>query len=547
MKRQAALVAAALAVTAGVAAAQDEQINVVAWPRPNGTEVPDLCRAPFVDELCDRDRRIRLGRTGDRGEQRYFGRRLVSRMNDDGAVEWLWHGPAPKGAAAFELADGTRVVLHLPSTAPPRIEKPAPPRIVKPAPPPSSPPPSSPPPPSRRPAKPAPKPPPTSPAPKTAAAPVEAPRSPPPAPPPPLDLPSPVPEPPPVEVPEEPVPAPARPDPKPWLGLPALAGVLVFLALALRRSARRPRKRTSFVRRVGPVRQVDDNVVSDLAWGVPRSPPELPESQDPSQTPSCRFREELDALDFAERQGALQAIDATRRLADWVAAVLPVFREIEAGHGLARLDGLPLASRREWIDAHDALRHFAEAEGPIFELLAGEDAARDAGVDSYLAASDLLDARLPLRERLRRHLLAPVPAGRVHGVVLALQYLLEAFPVEHLEPSERRALRAALRERLLQSGVPPRLHALVSELAAGLGLSYREVRYYKSEVGMPGYAFLAHAHDRISLSARVGFEAGTEGRAVVRLAEIFLFESSTGAYYSGRAAIDEGSASDSQS
>ena len=248
-------------------------------------------------------------------------------------------------------------------------------------------------------------------------------------------------------------------------------------------------------------------------------------------TPLGRFRAELNALDAPERLDLLRSLDAARRLSQWVSGVLPVFEEVEEGRGVARFEGLPIHARREWIDAVDTLRRFVE-EFPR-QPLSEEDGP---AVHRFYADSGLLETQLAMKDRLRRVLLGC--DGVVHGVVLALQYLLEAFPVEHLDASLRKSYKSALKQRLILAGVSPRLHALIRELAEGLGLRYQEVRYYKTQVGQDGYEFLEDAHEAISLSARVGYSAGTQGPTVVRLEELFLNDVSTQAPYSGRAAID---------
>lgn len=355
---------------------------------------------------------------------------------------------------------------------------------------------------------------------------------------------------------------------------PAFLGVLVLVRV-LRRSASRPRRRTSYVlkiraadgsRQTGPQPARTESAGSRIdsaellpapragdcflanAGDLPLVPAETPAAEDPppaagadpetagDETPAARARDELNALDGAERMRILDALDATRRLAEWVASVLPVFREIEEARGGVRFESLSLAARREWIDAYDTLRRFAESLPSDLPLSQEEPA-----ILGLCPPPDAYEPELSLRDRLRRRLLAHDGSGLVHRVVLALQYLLEAFPVEQLDADARAAYKAALRERLLATGVSPRLHDLVRDLAAGLGLAYREVRCYKSAVGQAGFEFLDDAHDELSLSALVGYEAGTAGPTVVRLKELFLVDAATGAPFSGRAAVDRAS------
>ncbi len=161
-------------------------------------------------------------------------------------------------------------------------------------------------------------------------------------------------------------------------------------------------------------------------------------------------------------------------------------------------------------------------------------------VADFLQEAGWLDQSLSVGERLRHHLAPPDERGRLNEVALALQYLLEAFPIEHIEViGERKTFRHELEARLQAARLPVDFHQLMEEAAAGFGLRYRAVRYYKTRIGQEGFDFLEKAHNSISLSRRVGFSAATEQGVVVRLSGIFLLEEKTEVWVSGHAYIAE--------
>ncbi len=83
-------------------------------------------------------------------------------------------------------------------------------------------------------------------------------------------------------------------------------------------------------------------------------------------------------------------------------------------------------------------------------------------------------------------------------------------------------------------------HQLVSDLAAGLGLNYRAVRYYSSHYDRPEMEFIKESISAVSLAERLGFAAQTEPTLVVRLHEPFLFNAETGSFLSGHALVSDG-------
>ena len=282
----------------------------------------------------------------------------------------------------------------------------------------------------------------------------------------------------------------------------------------------------------------------------PLEPPAL--SQAPpapgGDSPWHRLAREWHALDADERDGVARSLANVSRLGEWVVCFLPVLDNIDQDRGdLPGLDRLPPPARQEWQMCHRTLHGFADVDLVVCDRLRRELVTPSAAVPEvedaeaqYLADAGLLDAeRGTLPRRLRRHLLAP-GSGRLQELVLALQYLIEAYPVEHLERAERKAYLGAVRRRLEDRGLSTKFHHLVAELASGLGLDYRQARFYKARAGESGAEFLTGRFGTIDLSARLGFAAGTEEGVVVRLSELFLLESTDGVRYSGQAWVDKG-------
>ncbi len=293
----------------------------------------------------------------------------------------------------------------------------------------------------------------------------------------------------------------------------------------------------------------------------PLEPPKLSESPATIGTETCwgRLAREHRALEIHERQGITQALETISRLGDWVSCLLPVLDDIQHGRrSLPALERLPQPGQREWRQSCQALREFTDFDLVVFDRLHQELAGQaepglqgtsrhaatpgdDGAEGQYLSGAGLLDAgHGSLPERLRRHLLRP-GSGRLQELVLSLQYLIEAFTVEHLEKPERKAFLGAVRGRLQDKGLSTRFHHLVGELANGLGLRYSQARYYKARIDDPEHAVLQGRHATVDLSQRLGYPAGTENGVVVRLSELFLTEAESGNFYSGRAWIDEGS------
>ncbi len=254
------------------------------------------------------------------------------------------------------------------------------------------------------------------------------------------------------------------------------------------------------------------------------------------------FTQELEGLDAAERKRVDQTLLAASDLGRWIDLLRPLLDDLD--HDLAAPAmprNLPPPARKEWDRSYEAVRGFAARDAAVCRRPVPD--ADPKTVADLLQEAGWLDQSLPVGERLRRHLAPPDERGRLDEVTLALQYLLEAFPIEQLEAVERKSLRQELKERLEAARLPGDFHQLIEEAAAGLGLGYRAVRYYQTRISQEGFDFLEKAHSAISLSSRVGFSATTDPGmvVVVRLSRVFLFEEKTGEWVSGHACIAESS------
>lgn len=250
---------------------------------------------------------------------------------------------------------------------------------------------------------------------------------------------------------------------------------------------------------------------------------------------ASQLLQELAVLPPSERDGLGQTLVAAQRLGDWVSALLPVFQRVDQGlEPAVDLGALPEPAQGEWRASLATVRDYAHRGAELFRHLQKALDDPSCAVPEGVDTGDLLDPAVPLRERLRRHLVAPDRHGHVADVVRALQYLLEAFPLEQLRPDGAQAYRQALREALGEHGQRVSFHQLFAELAAGLGLRYETVRLYKT--ALEHHDFLRPAHGRVALAEKLGYPAETDPGIVVRLAELFLFEPNS-VRYSGRALV----------
>lgn len=201
---------------------------------------------------------------------------------------------------------------------------------------------------------------------------------------------------------------------------------------------------------------------------------------------------------------------------------------------------LPEAAAAEWLHSHAVLTQFASRDAMVLGRLAAlldSEIPNALAEDRYLEGTGLLESTLPFSARLKRYLEPFDHAGRLTELTLALQYLVEAYPIEQMSPDERAEFRARLRASLDHGHLDEDFHTLVAQLARGAGLLYRPVVYYKGRIDQTAYAFVRQQVSPISLSGRVGFDATTEPTVVVRLRRPFFFHLDSDVYYAGHAHV----------
>lgn len=212
-------------------------------------------------------------------------------------------------------------------------------------------------------------------------------------------------------------------------------------------------------------------------------------------------------------------VEAAGRLSTWITRLKPVLQRVTGEEPEGLPSQLPEPAGREWKEAWSTLRQFEDQDLPDLKRLVlscdGED----------------------LEESLRRHLEPFDHAGRLGQVTLALQYLLEAFPVEQLSSEKRNELRRELHRAVCDAGLEEDFHALVGAVASGIGLEYRPVSYYRSRLDEANLAFVRQQVSPISLSDRVGFAATAEPSVVVRLGRPFFYQAKSNVYYAGHAHV----------
>ncbi len=261
-------------------------------------------------------------------------------------------------------------------------------------------------------------------------------------------------------------------------------------------------------------------------------------------SPVRRLGSELAELTGDERR-PLTAFEAAGRLGDWIDRLWPALQDA-AGLDVESIAGsLPEPAAAEWCQATRTLKAFSGPEAAAFRRLdrwASGAATSDRPPEplelAFLEETGLLAGERPLAERLRRYLEPFDHLGRLGEITLALQYLLEAFPIEQLSKDQRSQIRHGLSQADL--GADGDFHLLVARIAGGVGLRYRPVRYYKSRTDQSDCAFVRQQVSPISLSERVGFEATADKATIVRLGRPFFFQLDTGIYYAGHAHVARG-------
>ncbi len=253
-------------------------------------------------------------------------------------------------------------------------------------------------------------------------------------------------------------------------------------------------------------------------------------------SPQRRLRLEIRSLPDGERRPLTASLEAAGRLGRWIERLWPAL-EAAAEHDVESIARrLPEPAAAEWREAERILRAFSRIDAVALRRLAGDGDA-PAAEAAVLENAGLLGNERPVAERFKRFLEPFDHLGRLGEVTLALQYLLEAYPVEQLPRERRPVLRRELSDAQRDGGLEDDFHALVSAVAAGIGLRYAPVPYYRSRTGDADFAFIRQQLSPISLSERVGFEATADKEVIVRLERPFFFQLETGIYYAGHACV----------
>ena len=261
-------------------------------------------------------------------------------------------------------------------------------------------------------------------------------------------------------------------------------------------------------------------------------------------SPFDRLCRELAELPEEEHGPLSAALEAAGQLGDWIDRLWPALQTV-VGDLEALPRSLPDPAADEWRQAIRALETFSRIDAAALrQLHRGPHDSRQVPLDgaetAFFEQVGLFADDRPLAERMKRYLAPFDHLGRLGEVTLALQYLVEAYPIEQLAKDQRSRLRQALAEVHRPTDCEQDFHSLIARIAAGVGLRYRPVRYYKSRTDQSDYAFVRQQISPISLSERVGFEATTEKTIIVRLGRPFFFQLSSDIYYAGHARVARG-------
>jgi len=253
-----------------------------------------------------------------------------------------------------------------------------------------------------------------------------------------------------------------------------------------------------------------------------------------------QIRQEIERLEPRETKESFQkGVESLGQLGFWIRSIWSALRPLGTLRDI--VDPLPEVARQEWLGAFRCLRSFELVDAPTFRRLArgirNEESVTEAEL-SFLRSCGISGTADPVLSRLQTYLICRGEPGRLGEVGLALQYLIEAFPREHIaEKARRGAFEQGLRTILTSASLPTDLHALIASAAEGVGFRYRPVPYYRSRVDDSRFDFIGRLIGAIDLAERVGFVVDLEPYTIVRLDCPFFFVARDGVYYSGRACI----------
>lgn len=280
-----------------------------------------------------------------------------------------------------------------------------------------------------------------------------------------------------------------------------------------------------------------------------------------------RIGEEVARLEPGEaRETFVRALESLGQLGFWIRCLWSALQQL-FGSFREIVDPLPEPARQEWLGAFRCLRSFELVDAPVFrrvarwngdgflaeadwKLLDLEDRMRahlvrpgDQGIVTqaewaFLESSGLASEKSLLVNRVQSYLIQRGKPGRLGEVCLALQYLVEAFPKEHVGGSRRSEVDQHLRATLTSASLPPDFHSLIRSAAEGTGFIYRPVPYYRSRLDDSHFAFIERSVGAIDLAERIGIAVDlADPYVIVRLDSPFFFAARDDVYYTGRACI----------
>lgn len=261
--------------------------------------------------------------------------------------------------------------------------------------------------------------------------------------------------------------------------------------------------------------------------------------------------EEILGLGAPEQGQIFSSLEAASRLGYWAQALLGTLERV---FKLELSDQwLPAPAHSEFDQARWRAWTYVAIDAPVFRNLVrmvkeggvgrpgtgSPPALLGYGEGSFLEGAGLIVQNRSLPERLRNFFAPLNQIGRLGEVCLALQYLVEAFPAEQLQPKDRSDLEKELKGALSDRNLPPSFHSLIKEVAVGFGLRYLPVPYHKARLDDPQYKFIGREVTAISLEQRIGHGlSGLDRVVVVRLQRPFLEDDDEhGIYYAGHAHV----------
>jgi hypothetical protein len=259
-----------------------------------------------------------------------------------------------------------------------------------------------------------------------------------------------------------------------------------------------------------------------------------------------RYRQLVDEMADPENASLFRLFGAGNLLGHWIERHLRVLRDV-AGGPESRFreirSRLPPPAAKEFASSRITLERFAHDEANVFRRILDVTSQKyryilgpvKRGEGALLERWGLLARDRPLHDRVRQYLEPPERPGRLSEVAQALQYLFEALPVEHLSQEERSRLHEHLQPGADASDGAYEFHALLQEMALGVGLRYHPLPYYRSTANQN--LAVREEVTAISLTEIIGRAATTKPLTIVRTARPFFFDAQTGIYYAGHAYV----------